>query len=196
MKKSNTKSAMLSAATKLFRDRGYEGVGIAKLLQSAGAPRGSLYFHFPGGKEQIGVETVELVANVVIERMRARNASGPSPEAYIEGTFDAWAEGLANSDFRNGCLVAIIALEMASVSEPLHNAARTAFERWEEETAKIAQGWGLSEADARTFATALMIAVEGAIVVARARSSTQPFKDSARAMKALAAEMLGAVRPV
>ena len=187
---------MLTAASSLFRARGYEGIGIAELLEKSGAPRGSLYFHFPGGKEQIGVETVELVANAIVERMRLRRVNSPTPESYINAVFDAWAEGLSKSEFRNGCLVAIIALEMASVSEPLHKAARTAFERWETETAIAAQSWGMSEADARSFGTALMTAIEGAIVVARARSSTQAFKDSARAMKALAAEMLGAVKPV
>ncbi len=64
-KVSSAREDLIDAAVELFRARGYEGVGVAELLEKSGAPRGSLYFHFPGGKEEIGVEAVKRVGEVV-----------------------------------------------------------------------------------------------------------------------------------
>ncbi|MFO0203346.1 MAG: TetR/AcrR family transcriptional regulator, partial [Alphaproteobacteria bacterium] len=69
-KPSSAREDLIEAAVELFRARGYEGVGVAELLQRSGAPRGSLYFHFPGGKEQIGAEVVARVGAHVCERFK------------------------------------------------------------------------------------------------------------------------------
>ncbi|MDZ4777160.1 MAG: helix-turn-helix domain-containing protein [Alphaproteobacteria bacterium] len=74
------KAAMIEAATTLFRRRGYEGVGVAELLSHSGAPRGSLYFHFPGGKEQIAIEAVTRAGEAVRDGIRARSEITTSVE--------------------------------------------------------------------------------------------------------------------
>ena len=74
-KLSSAREDMLSAAVNLFGERGYEGVGIAELLARSSAPRGSLYFHFPGGKEQIGIEVVSRVGAEVDRKSTRLNSS-------------------------------------------------------------------------------------------------------------------------
>jgi TetR/AcrR family transcriptional repressor of lmrAB and yxaGH operons len=188
--KSQAKDVMLQAAVRLFRQRGFEGVGVAELLEASGAPRGSLYFHFPGGKTQIVQEAIASAGERVIERLRLRASVSPTPEDYIDGTFHAWAQDLQKSEFRNGCLVAIAALEGASHAPEITAAAQRVFVLWEKEIADVARRWGLDDDDASSFATALMGAIEGAIVLARTRRSVQPFDDGARAMKALVSTLL------
>jgi TetR/AcrR family transcriptional repressor of lmrAB and yxaGH operons len=190
-KRSDAKTQMVIAAARLFRMRGYEGVGVAELLEASGAPRGSLYFHFPGGKEEIGVEALKLAGEVVAGKLAALRERRSGPDAYIERTFNGWAEELKESNFQNGCAVAIIALEMAEKSEALRAAAAAAFASWEQEFAHVAKDWGMQGKDAESFASALLGAIEGAIALARTKRNAQPFADAARAMKALARSSLG-----
>ncbi|MES1199836.1 MAG: helix-turn-helix domain-containing protein, partial [Pseudomonadota bacterium] len=86
-KVSSAREDLLKAAAELFRARGYEGVGVAELLETSGAPRGSLYFHFPGGKEQIGVEVVELVGNAVTGQFRGLADRAISLDTFIDHVF-------------------------------------------------------------------------------------------------------------
>ena len=49
----STKERLIRSAAELFRKRGYSGVGVAEILEAAGAPKGSLYHHFPNGKADV-----------------------------------------------------------------------------------------------------------------------------------------------
>lgn len=180
------KAAMIEAAMTLFRRRGYEGVGVAELLAVSGAPRGSLYFHFPGGKEQIAVEAVRRASAAVIEGIRQRAATTATVEEYIDTACRGWAQNLDASDFANGCLIAFVGLEAASASPALKDAAAEAFAAWEDELTTMARDKGFEETRARRFAAAFIGAVEGAIVLARTRRQSRAMLDAAEAMKAYA----------
>lgn len=175
------KAAMIEAATTLFRRRGYEGVGVAELLSFSGAPRGSLYFHFPGGKEQIAIEAVTRAGEAVRDGIRARGEITNSIEHYIETAFAGWAENLEASDYENGCIIALVGLEAASASPALKKAADDAFVSWEFELTDMAMSKGLDRDGAQKFATAFICSVEGSIMMARTRNATAPLmaaKDS------------------
>lgn len=189
-KKSDAKEQMIAAAARLFRTHGYEGVGVAELLEASGAPRGSLYFHFPGGKEEIGVAALTMAGDVVAGRLNALAARTQDPASFIDQAFKGWSEDLRASDFKNGCAVAIVALEMAERSPALRDAAGGAFSKWEAAFAAAAKSWGMKAKDAESFATAMLSAIEGAIALSRTKRSAQPFHDGARAMKALAASLV------
>lgn len=185
------KAAMIEAATALFRQRGYAGVGVAELLAVSGAPRGSLYFHFPGGKEQIAVEAVRRANQAVVEGIRRRAAMTSSVEDYVDTACSGWAKNLDASDFANGCLIAFVGLEAASASPALKDAAAQAFEDWEDELTQMAAEKGLGTLQARRFAAAFIGAVEGAIVLARTRRHSNAMLDAADAMKAYARALRG-----
>jgi TetR/AcrR family transcriptional repressor of lmrAB and yxaGH operons len=175
------KAAMIEAATTLFRRRGYEGVGVAELLTVSGAPRGSLYFHFPGGKEQIAVEAVTRAGLAVRDGIRARSAITTSVEDYVATAFNGWSENLKASDYENGCIIALVGLEAASASPALKAAAAEAFASWEVELTVMAVSKGLDAVRAKRFATAFICAVEGSIMMARTRNCVEPLaaaKDS------------------
>lgn len=176
------KTALVEAATALFRQRGYEGVGVAELLALSGAPRGSLYFHFPGGKEQIAVDAMRRASAAVIEGIRKRAAETATIEDYIETACRGWAETLLSSDYAKGCLIALLGLEAGSTSPVLKAVAAEAFESWEVELADMAEAKGLSQPQARRFATAFIGAVEGAIILARTRRRVDGMPDAAAAM--------------
>lgn len=183
---------MIEAATTLFRRRGYEGVGVAELLSFSGAPRGSLYFHFPGGKEQIAIEAVTRAGETVREGIRARGAITNSVEDYIETAFAGWAENLVASEYENGCIIALVGLEAASASPALKTAADQAFASWEVELTAMGVSKGLDEKNAATFATAFICAVEGAIMMARTRNDTTPLMAARESMVVFVRGLLAA----
>ncbi|NWG53051.1 MAG: TetR/AcrR family transcriptional regulator [Hydrogenophilaceae bacterium] len=194
-KRTDAKEHLIAAAVRLFRAHGYDGVGVAQLLEASGAPRGSLYFHFPGGKEEIAIAAIRRASARVGERLAARRARGEAPEVYIDGVLNAWAEELSASDYANGCIVAIIALEMGERAPALREETRAAFMKWETEFAAAARAWGMRETDAESFASAMLGAIEGAIALSRAKQSAAPFAHAATALKALARDYLAGSGP-
>jgi TetR/AcrR family transcriptional repressor of lmrAB and yxaGH operons len=189
---SSAREDMLSAAIELFRARGYEGVGVAELLQKSGAPRGSLYFHFPGGKEQIGAEVVERVGEEVARRFRDLAASGVDLNTFIERVFKTTAKECKERDYQASCPMAAIAAGVSSDNPKLQVAIREAFAAWEREIAAAAEACGMSKRNADAFASSFLAAMEGAFVVSKAQGSSVAHVNASRAMQALAAALLTA----
>src|SRR5689334_7875695 len=110
-KVSSAREDMLNAATELFRARGFEGVGVAELLEASGAPRGSLYFHFPDGKEQIGVEVIARVGEATLGQFKILGARDIDLDAYIDTIFKTTAKTCKDREFHASCPIAVIAAE-------------------------------------------------------------------------------------
>ena len=188
VKVSSARDDMLQAATELFRARGYEGVGVAELLEASGAPRGSLYFHFPGGKEQIGVEVITRVAAAVLEQFKGLGARDIDLDTYIDTVFRSTAKTVKDRDFHASCPIAVIAGESSTHHSPdLSAAVAQAFKVWEEEIGRFAQTRGMSAKNSGDFASSLVTAMEGAFLLSKVQRSVTPHQNAARATKALAA---------
>lgn len=181
---------MLTAAVELFGERGYEGVGVAELLEKSGAPRGSLYFHFPGGKQQIGAEVVARVGEQVAMRFRGLHDSGVDMAKFIETVFKTTARESKDRCYAASCPMAAIATGFGNADAKLAGAVRSAFDSWETEIRNAAQARGMSEANAQVFASAMLTAMEGAFIVSKAQASSAPHLNASRAMQALAASLL------
>ena len=181
---------MLSAAVDLFGERGYEGVGIAELLARSSAPRGSLYFHFPGGKEQIGIEVVNRVGAEVASRFRGLHESGVDINIFIEQVFKTTAKECKDRAYVASCPMAAIATGFGEANPSLGAAVGEAFASWQREIAVAAEARGMTEKNAAMFASAMLVAIEGAFVVSKAQRSSAPHINASRAMQAFAASLL------
>jgi TetR/AcrR family transcriptional regulator, lmrAB and yxaGH operons repressor len=191
-KVSSAREDMLSAAIELFRSRGYDGVGVAELLQKSGAPRGSLYFHFPGGKEQIGAEVVERVGLTVAGRFRELAMSDVDMHTFIERVFKTTAKECKERDYKASCPMAAIAAGVSSDNPKLQAAIREAFASWEREIATAAEMRGMTTKNADAFASSFLTAMEGAFVVSKAQGNATAHINASRAMQALAGALLAA----
>lgn len=180
---------MIAAAVDLFGERGYEGVGIAELLARANAPRGSLYFHFPDGKEQIGVEVVRRVGEEVAGRFRALRESGVDLPTFVERVFKTTAKECKDRCYVASCPMAAIATGFGEGNQKMGEAVGEAFSSWEREIAKAAEANGLGTKNAAIFASAMLVAIEGAFVVSKAQRSSAPHVNASRAIQALAASL-------
>jgi len=170
-----TREAFLDATGMLLRRRGYAATGLAEIVELSGAPRGSLYFHFPGGKEELAVASMERAAGALAAAIRQILAGEGDTEEVLGALIDALAAGLRASGFRDGCPIATVALEAASESEPLRLAAERAFESWTTPIEERLLASGLDPAAAARRAVLVLSAIEGALILARARRDVAPL---------------------
>jgi len=179
-KRTGTRDRLLRAGEGLFRTQGYSGTGLKELAQTARAPWGSMYHFFPRGKEQLGEEVVAYAGEIYLGAWQAAFRRGGDPGVAIERVFLAEARLLAGSDYRDGCPIASVTLDVASVSEPLRAACASGFEVWLDAIAQGLIAAGAPADDAKALAGFILSAMEGAIVLSRAAKDTAPLLQSAR----------------
>jgi TetR/AcrR family transcriptional repressor of lmrAB and yxaGH operons len=180
----DTKNRLRETATELFRRQGYSGTGISQVIEESGAPSGSLYFHFPGGKTELAIEAVTAAGDEIGRGIEYLLASSDDVAEAVGSVIDYLVADLQRSDFEHGCPVGTVALDTASTSEPIRLACRTIFEDW---TAKVANrlraaGWGKKAA--RDDALVVVALIEGALLLARARRDLDPLEAVAQHVRA------------
>jgi TetR/AcrR family transcriptional regulator, lmrAB and yxaGH operons repressor len=192
--RSDARQKMVKAARRLIRERGYHATALSDVLELSAAPRGSVYFHFPGGKAQLAVEAAKAFAREqadLIERAAQRsNSAVELISAYVTQT----RENLIKSNYTEGCTIAPLVLEGESESDQLANAGSAAFSVIIEGLAFQFAFFGMDRTSARELAEVVVSGVEGALVTARAFRSPAPF-DSVLAALVNYATQLGAAGP-
>jgi len=172
----DTRQRMLEATARLVRERGYSGTSLNDILAASGAPRGSLYHHFPGGKDELIAEvtlaSIEQVTSALTTVMQEEN----SPSQAVRRIFAATADVLRDSDFASGCPVAPIVLDGTSEIPELARISREAFSTW---VGIIADGFeraGIPPKRAHSLAMLVESTIEGLMVIARATADARPFE--------------------
>lgn len=179
------RSAIVEAAIALFRERGYAATGIAEILQKSGAPKGSLYYYFPDGKEAVGAEAVR-VAGLTVERTLAQlSEQHASSVAFLKVYTGLLGDWMAMSGYRQGCPIATTLLETTPESEPITQAGQTALKTWLAQVARVFENDGIPQRRAARLATLTIAAVEGGMLLARVEQSTAPLDLVAREIGAL-----------
>ena len=186
-KRSDSKERMIAAARRLFREHGYFGTALSEVVTESSAPRGSLYFHFPGGKEELATE-VALVhtADSIAHINRCAGATGTAAE-LIAAFIGRSRDELVASDYREGCAVAPIVIESAGDSAALTDTTRRGFQDVIATlTARLVEK-DIPDDRAGRLATNAVTAMEGALIVSRVLRSPEPF-DAAIAELAASAQ--------
>ena len=178
----STRESILTAAAELMRRKGYGAVGMKDIAEASGAPIGSLYHHFRGGKVQIVREAL-VNAGFAYALLIPSIADGYTDlGAAIEGLFAQAAEDMSATGFANMCPVASIAAEVADTVEELRETSAGVFTGWVDGGTAYFHARGLDEPRARELTLALIGALEGAFVLARTLRSTEPLLAAGRAL--------------
>ncbi|MFJ9370714.1 TetR/AcrR family transcriptional regulator [Nocardia sp. NPDC101769] len=184
-KGAQTSSRLVETMLELIQAHGYAGTGLNTVVERAGAPKGSLYFHFPEGKEQLGERAVEQAAEQYRVLLADAALRAATPGALVREVVEALAQLTLDSDFRLGCPVSVVTLEVGAHSERLRTACATAFDSWIGPVTEYLIAAGHPKASAHTLATAAVSAVEGAVIVARAKRDIEPLHSTAQALATL-----------
>ena len=179
----DSKAKTVIAAVKLFSQRGYHGTALNDILDAAGSPRGSLYFHFPKGKEEIGEAASGLAGEAVRQVIATAAETSNNVEDFLTQIVQTMASNLERSGYTEGCPIATTALETAAQSEILGAAARNAFQSWEHELTRGFERFGRK--DAALLATTVLSQLEGALLLARTYRSLEPMHRAQEAVKLL-----------
>ena len=167
---------MLKAAADLLHRQGYASTGLNQILEESQAPKGSLYFHFPGGKEELVAEALQASACSLTELLERVLETAPTPEGAIDAIVLYFAAQLEGSQYTKGCPVATVALEQAATSDALHASCSRAYRRWEALIAARLTVEGFPAERADSLANFALSAIEGALLLCRAHRSTEPLR--------------------
>jgi TetR/AcrR family transcriptional repressor of lmrAB and yxaGH operons len=171
----SSRHAFVNATAELLRRQGYNATGLNEIVAQAGAPKGSLYFHFPGGKEELAVAAMARSGDQLRRAIEAIVTSSDDLGESLRRLVDALALGLESSSYEAGCPIATITLEAATMSEAVRETAESVFSSWLAVLQKRLLATGLNAADAERRALFVLAAIEGALILARARRDTGPL---------------------
>jgi AcrR family transcriptional regulator len=167
---------MVISAALLIRERGAHPTAIADVLEHSGAPRGSAYHYFPGGRTQLLCEAIDFAGEYIASRI----AKGRTGVDVLDDLVADYRNQLMQTDFRAGCPVVAVAVEAGDPTKPDQTApmidrAAAAFKRWTDLIAQRLVADGVTTERAEDLAMLITTAMEGAIVVARASRDIMPL---------------------
>jgi TetR/AcrR family transcriptional regulator, lmrAB and yxaGH operons repressor len=170
---SDARSRLIRVASALFRQRGYDGVGLTEILEASGAPKGSFYHHFPEGKEQLAEACILYAGEQIGAFLDAAMAGAPDFPAGIRAFAAGVADWFERSGFREGCPVTSIVLATVPQTRPHTAAALAVFEDWQRRLSAHAArlGYEFTRADGER----LLMLVEGAWILGRVQQSKEPL---------------------
>jgi AcrR family transcriptional regulator len=171
----STRESILTAAAELMRHKGYGAVGMKDIASASGAPIGSLYHHFRGGKVQIAREALVNAGAAYALLIPSIVDSYTDLGDAIEGVFTQAADDMAKTGFANMCPVASVAAEVSDTVEELRETSAAIFASWVDGGTAYFRARGLPESQAREVTLALIGALEGAFVLGRTLRSTEPL---------------------
>lgn len=171
MADSGTRDRMVRSALHLLARNGVQGTSFSHVLDHANAPRGSVYHHFPRGKEEMLGEALELASQRALDFLdRGEDAS---PKGLTERFISMWRAVLEGSNFEAGC--AVLAVAVTADEPELNSRAARIFRSWREHLADHFIAAGVPAEVSIQFAATLIAATEGAVVLSRADASLEPF---------------------
>jgi AcrR family transcriptional regulator len=174
-KQTDSKDRMIVAARRLFREHGYLGTALSDVVSESAAPRGSVYFHFPGGKEELATEVALIHAADAITRINRAAAATSTAAELITAVIGRERDDLVSSNYHQGCAMAPLVIETTPTSAGLSDVTRRGFA---DIIAALAAR--LTEKDvphdrAVELATNSLTSIQGALILGRVMRSPDPF---------------------
>lgn len=175
----DAKERMVVTAAKLFQRQGYHATGLKQVVEEAAAPRGSIYHHFPGGKEDLGVQAVARAASALTRVIERASARTDSPGGLVRTLGEGIASWLTTSAYTEGCPVSTVTLEVAPMSAALTEACHAAYDQWVGMIGDCLVDHGIADDEARDLAVTTVSGVLGALLLCRVGQSTAPLRTTA-----------------
>ena len=186
----STRDQIIETTCNLLELQGYHATGLNQIIKESSSPKGSLYYHFPGGKEELAVEAVRRVGAVVLERIQQNLALIEEISESIRSFIMNIALNVERSGFRTGGPITTIALETASTSEALREECERIYAGWQAAFADKLQAEGVAPERARDISVLIIAAIEGGVILCRTNRSRVPLERVANEIGHLIKETL------
>ncbi|MBU9673773.1 TetR/AcrR family transcriptional regulator [Planococcus sp. CP5-4] len=173
--KENSKNKLVKTASRLFQLQGYHATGLNQITQESGAPKGSLYYHFPNGKEELAIESVQATADFVSSQIEQGLSSSTDAVEAIQTFITDMAERFQKEHRAGGIPIAAVALETSLISGPLREACQSAYQQFQNAfTEKLIQS-GYEEERARELGSVINLMIEGAFLISFTTGDSKPL---------------------
>ncbi|MCV7381791.1 TetR family transcriptional regulator [Mycobacterium alsense] len=179
-----SRTALIDHAATLFRRQGYAATGLNQILDAAGVKPGSLYHHFPRGKQQLAAAVVDTEGAGIESLLRRFLATGRPVADIVDRWVDLLAAGLAG-DQRDGCPIEPIATESVNASPLVREASARAFTGWCAAIEERLRSDGWPATDAKRVAIAVISLIEGALILSRIGGDTEALDAAKPAARSL-----------
>ena len=179
-----SRAALVDTAALLFRRQGYAATGVNQILETAGVKAGSLYHHFPDGKQELAAAVVDSVGGGIEQQLRRFLAGEISVADIVDGWIDTLAARLAG-DRRDGCPIEPIATESVHASPEVRAASARVFSGWCNAVADRLRADGWPHDDANQTALAVIALIEGALMLSRIAGDAAALNSAKVAARAL-----------
>jgi TetR/AcrR family transcriptional repressor of lmrAB and yxaGH operons len=177
---SNSREQILQKACNLLEHQGFHATGLNEIVRESGAPKGSIYYYFPDGKEEIVAEAVRLAGQQMVEQIRLHlEAVADAAEAIRSFIMDL-VDHIERSGFRAGGPIVITASECASTNERINLACQEAYAGLHETIYGKLRSSGIEEARASSLAWTIIATIEGAVILSRTYHSRAPLMDASQ----------------
>ena len=170
----DSRQSMVRSAASLIRTRGVSATSFSDVLADSGAPRGSIYHHFPKGKEQLAADAIRWTSERVLTHQRAHPATTAS--AVLERFIDMWRQTVIVSGGKAGCVVAGVAIDTVAGEPGLIDVVRATFRSWADLLAEQLEAVAVPADRASAIATATLAGMEGALILCRAEGNSGPLE--------------------
>jgi TetR/AcrR family transcriptional repressor of lmrAB and yxaGH operons len=187
----STRDEIIDATRDLIAAQGYHATALSQIVRHSGAPKGSLYYYFPGGKEELTAEAIERAGDEVRQRIVDTLDAAEDAAEGVARFVHAVAYHLEASEFKAGGPLTTVAMETATTSERLNRACRAAYAGWIAAFCARLEGEGVPPDRAEELASAIIAAIEGGIILSRTFHRTEPLRRVADELVRLVAEALG-----
>lgn len=176
---------MIEATAILLSLQGYNATGLNQIIRESATPKGSLYFHFPGGKEELAVAAL-LAAGAETQRkiqsaLQTSDRSGDAIAAFVL----VLADELQASDFCRGCPIATVAMEASATSDRLRQVCEQIYRSWFTPVEQKLIDSGLTAAESRAWTTLTWASIEGSLLLSRTHRNVEPLETIATQLRTL-----------
>jgi TetR/AcrR family transcriptional repressor of lmrAB and yxaGH operons len=164
---STAREKILQTASELMEKQGYHGTGLNEIIQKSGAPKGSLYYYFPEGKEQLASEAILRAGQIVLERFSEQTADEPDSAQAIHDFLYMIAKRMEETKFYTGSTMTMIAMETVAESQRINKACQEGYAMLIGAFKDKLLLGGMDESKASNMAEMIIAAVEGGIILSR-----------------------------
>jgi TetR/AcrR family transcriptional repressor of lmrAB and yxaGH operons len=172
----DSRQRLIETTLRLLRSQGLRATGTNQIIQQSGAPRGSLYHHFPGGKEQLVIEALRAAGEMIGGKIRIALEGQKSATSALRKFVQAYSEEMLQSNYQQGCPIGNAAADAASTSQAIRQVCDEIFASWERLIAQGLERGGFDRKQAGALAEFTLSSIEGALILCRTRRSIQPLE--------------------
>lgn len=182
---SGSREQILLAACDLLENQGFHATGLNEIIKVSGAPKGSLYYYFPEGKEEIVAELVRMAGQSTAERIRSHLSSSEDPAKAVRAFMETIAYHVEASGFRSGGPLTTVASETATTHDRINLACQEAYNELRAAFHEKLCASGISDPRANALVWTITAAIEGAIILSRTYHSGEPLRQAAAQLEIL-----------